>query len=97
MDEVEPYLTSEPLAKMNTSVMKPTVISSENGTIYEHCLRAIDKALVTNRGTWIALIGVGDWNDGMNLVGAKGRGESVWLGWFICDILNVSVKFAQNA
>ena len=33
------------------------------------------------------LMGVGDWNDGMNLVGPKGRGESVWLGWFICDVL----------
>ena len=36
----------------------------------------------------LPLIGVGDWNDGMNQVGVKGRGESVWLGWFICDVLN---------
>ncbi|UTW69643.1 hypothetical protein KHA80_00530 [Anaerobacillus sp. HL2] len=41
----------------------------------------------------LPLMGVGDWNDGMNLVGADGRGESVWLGWFIIDILN---RFETN-
>ncbi|MCX7715439.1 MAG: glycosyl transferase [Clostridia bacterium] len=54
--------------------------------IYLHCARAIDKsALIGSHG--LALMGSGDWNDGMNTVGNKGRGESVWLSWFLCDIL----------
>ena len=55
--------------------------SDEIGTVYEHCLRAIDKSLTFGeRG--LPLIGSGDWNDGMNKVGYKGKGESVWLAWF---------------
>jgi cellobiose phosphorylase len=52
------------------------------GTLYEHCLRAIRKG-VTQGPHGLPLIGTGDWNDGMNSVGDKGKGESIWLGWFI--------------
>lgn len=92
LDEVEPYITSEPLRADEHERYEPTVISSEKGTIYEHSLRAIDKALSRIGEHGLPLIGVGDWNDGMNLVGAEGRGESVWLGWFLVDILQ---RFAE--
>ena len=60
--------------------------SDIEGTIYEHCTRAIDKAI--NLGEHgIPKIGSGDWNDGFNLVGNKGRGESIWLGFFLYIIL----------
>jgi cyclic beta-1,2-glucan synthetase len=87
LDEVAPYLISDQLREGEHERYEPTVLSSETGTVYEHCLRAIDKALSRIGEHGLPLIGVGDWNDGMNLVGAEGRGESVWLGWFICDVL----------
>ncbi|MEQ1728574.1 MAG: glucoamylase family protein, partial [Vicinamibacterales bacterium] len=57
-------------------------IADETATLFEHCARGLDGAL--NVGTHgLPLIGTGDWNDGMNRVGEQGRGESVWLGWFL--------------
>lgn len=61
-------------------------ISQEKGSVYEHCIRAIDRSLkVGDKG--IPLMGSGDWNDGMSTVGNEGKGQSVWLGWFLYDIL----------
>ncbi len=57
-------------------------VSSEQATLYEHCLRAIDRSLATGEHG-LPLMGAGDWNDGMNRVGNGGKGESVWLGWFL--------------
>ena len=62
-------------------------ISSESATVLEHCARAIDRSL-TNGAHGLPLMGTGDWNDGMNRVGVGGKGESVWLGWFLCTILS---------
>lgn len=92
LDELAPFLVSDLLGEDEHERYEPTVRSSETGTVYEHCLRAIDLALNRIGEHGLPLIGVGDWNDGMNLVGVKGRGESVWLGWFICDVLN---RFAE--
>ncbi|HEX6135891.1 MAG TPA: hypothetical protein VFZ24_18095 [Longimicrobiales bacterium] len=58
-----------------------------SSSLYEHCCRAIDRSL-TSGDHGLPLMGVGDWNDGMNRVGREGRGESVWLGFFLYDILN---------
>ena len=61
-------------------------ISTEDACVYEHAARAIDRSLrVGVHG--LPLMGTGDWNDGMNRVGSEGRGESVWLGWFLCQIV----------
>jgi cyclic beta-1,2-glucan synthetase len=62
-------------------------------TLYAHCVRAIEHGM-TKGAHGLPLIGSGDWNDGMNLVGAQGRGESVWLGFFLYDVL---LKFADTA
>ena len=65
-------------------------VSETVSSVYDHCIRAIEKSL--NFGDHgIPLIGSCDWNDGMNTVGNKGKGESVWLGWFLYSTL---VKFA---
>src|SRR5205085_2539378 len=65
--------------------------SEESGTLYEHCVRAINRGLrVGQHG--LPLMGGGDWNDGMNLVGAQGQGESVWLAFFLYDVL---MQFSQ--
>ena len=55
-------------------------------TLYEHCVRAIARTLDTG-AHGLPLIGTGDWNDGMDEVGAHGHGESVWLGWFLASLL----------
>jgi cyclic beta-1,2-glucan synthetase len=68
--------------------------SEEEGTLFEHCARALDASLsVGEHG--LPLIGGGDWNDGMNRVGAAGRGESVWLGWFLHAAIGVFAPFAE--
>lgn len=56
-------------------------------TLYEHCLRAIERGFTEGRHD-LPLMGSGDWNDGMNRVGIEGRGESVWVGWFIYETVN---------
>lgn len=61
--------------------------SDASSSLYEHCVLAIDRSLATGPHG-IPLIGSGDWNDGMNTVGNKGSGESVWLGWFLISILH---------
>src|SRR5207244_1078181 len=59
------------------------------------CARAVDRSLgVGAHG--LPLMGTGDWNDGMNLVGAEGRGESVWLAWFLYSVLAVWAPLAQT-
>lgn len=65
--------------------------SYEHGTIYEHCVRSIKYGLKFG-AHGLPLMGCGDWNDGMNLVGKEGKGESVWLAFFLYDVL---VKFSK--
>ena len=65
-----------------TSRISSPVCPRQSGTLFEHCARALDRSLaVGSHG--LPLIGTGDWNDGMNRVGSAGKGESVWLGWFL--------------
>ncbi|MDF2536681.1 MAG: cellobiose phosphorylase, partial [Bacillales bacterium] len=87
LDEVVPFLQSEPLEPDNHERYEATVLSGEVASVYEHCIRAINRSLpVGEHG--LPLMGIGDWNDGMSRIGAEGRGESVWLGWFLGGILN---------
>ena len=60
--------------------------SDESATVYEHCVRAINNGLRFGEHG-LPLMGCGDWNDGMNLVGEHGKGESVWLAFFLYDVL----------
>src|SRR5207247_306935 len=68
-------------------------VSDDTGTLYEHCIRALDHGLRFG-AHGLPLMGCGDWNDGMNLVGAHGKGESVWLAFFLYDAL---MQFAPIA
>jgi cyclic beta-1,2-glucan synthetase len=82
LDEVVPFLDGPTLAVgQDESYFEPRV-SAQSGTLFEHCARALDRSLaVGSHG--LPLIGTGDWNDGMNRVGSAGKGESIWLGWFL--------------
>jgi cyclic beta-1,2-glucan synthetase len=86
LDEVVPFLEQEPLKPAELESYKQPEISTETASVFEHCARAIDRSLkVGEHG--LPLMGGGDWNDGMNRVGQLGKGESVWLGWFLCTTL----------
>ncbi|MBN8550850.1 MAG: hypothetical protein J0M12_16160, partial [Deltaproteobacteria bacterium] len=86
LDEEVSFIEASPLEDgVMESYQQPT-ISGRRGTIYEHCLIAIDKGL-TSGPHGLPLMGGGDWNDGMNEVGRHAKGESIWLGWFIIDVL----------
>ncbi|HEY0811598.1 MAG TPA: hypothetical protein VGD49_15615, partial [Longimicrobiales bacterium] len=86
LDEDIRYITAPPLSDDEDEIFVWPSDSGESGNLYEHCCRAIDRSL-TKGAHDLPLMGVGDWNDGMNRVGRKGRGESVWLGFFLFDIL----------
>ena len=90
MDERTPFLEAPLLAPDVQEEYQQPGVSSKDATVFEHCVLAIDKGL-TAGDHGLPLFGAGDWNDGMNRVGVLGRGESVWLGFFIRDIL---MKFA---
>jgi cellobiose phosphorylase len=69
--------------------------SEEIGSLYEHCLRAIQHGLKFGEHG-LPLMGCGDWNDGMNLVGVGGKGESVWLAFFLYDVLRQFAEIARG-
>ena len=88
LDEKIPFLEAPPLnRKKKSNATMHTRRHRKAYPLIEHCHRAIQKG--ATKGTHgLPLIGSGDWNDGLNRVGAGGKGESVWLGWFLCDVLN---------
>ena len=87
LDTVVPFLEAPLLAPEQESAYGSPQVSAQTGTLYEHCVRAIDRAITTG-AHGLPLIGTGDWNDGMNRVGYLGRGESTWLGWFLHTVLD---------
>jgi len=93
LDETVGYIEGRALHPGEESYYDLPHHSSLRETLYRHCVRAIEHSLV--RGAHgLPLIGCGDWNDGMNRVGEAGRGESIWLGWFSCEVMN---RFADVA
>ena len=92
-DEHAPYLDMRPLEPHEHEVYDKPIVSETTGTMYEHCVRALDRAC-TSGDHGLPLIGSGDWNDGMSRVGVLGKGESVWLAWFLVATLR---RFARHA
>lgn len=87
LDEKQPYLKDKPLEEGEDERYNIISDTEDADTIYNHCIRAIGRSL--KFGTHgLPLMGSGDWNDGMNTVGNGGKGESVWLGWFLYTILD---------
>ena len=68
--------------------------SEDAASLYQHCVRAIQKGFAFG-AHGLPLIGSGDWNDGMNMVGKQGKGESIWLGFFLCEVLQQFTKVAR--
>ncbi|MEP6691766.1 MAG: glycosyl transferase [Gemmatimonadaceae bacterium] len=86
LDAQAPFLTARPLEAGEDEVFLVPTDSGLEASVFEHCCRAIDRSL-TEGVHGLPLMGTGDWNDGMNRVGREGRGESVWLGFFLFGIL----------
>jgi cyclic beta-1,2-glucan synthetase len=86
LDEQIPFLEGPPLAEGELERMFIPGVSAGTMPLLEHCKRALDHGYKLGSHN-LPLIGTCDWNDGMNLVGVEGRGESVWLGWFLCAVL----------
>jgi cyclic beta-1,2-glucan synthetase len=95
LSEIIPFLSSDVLKEGELERYEDTVVSDENGSLLDHCLRAIHHSLKFGEHG-IPLMGIGDWNDGMSRIGAKGRGESVWLGWFLLDILKRFIRLRDG-
>ncbi|MGK2941504.1 MAG: GH36-type glycosyl hydrolase domain-containing protein [Immundisolibacter sp.] len=95
LDELAPFLEGRPVNPEDDSYYDLPGRSTEAASLYEHCVRAIRHGLrFGKRG--LPLIGGGDWNDGMNRVGIQGRGESVWLGFFLCTVLKQFAELARG-
>jgi cyclic beta-1,2-glucan synthetase len=95
LDEQIPFLEGMLLAADEHDAFFQPMPSDEKATLFEHCARSIDRSLAVGPHG-LPLIGGGDWNDGMNLVGAGGQGESIWLGWFLCNTIANFVTFAEQ-
>ncbi|WP_170935982.1 GH36-type glycosyl hydrolase domain-containing protein [Pandoraea sp. PE-S2R-1] len=94
LDEHVPYLEGPPVPADDENAYFAPTVSSVTGSLFEHCERAIECSLTT--GTHgLPLIGGGDWNDGLNRVGYQGKGESIWLGWFLYATLSAFAPIAD--
>jgi cyclic beta-1,2-glucan synthetase len=93
LDEQIAFLQGRQLNVNEESYYDLPIVSDQHASLYDHCKRAIQRALrLGSHG--LPLMGSGDWNDGMNMVGIHGSGESVWLAFFLYDVLN---KFSSIA
>jgi cellobiose phosphorylase len=95
LDEKIYFLEGRPVKPDEESYYDLPNRSEESATLYEHCVRAIECGLKFGEHG-LPLIGSGDWNDGMNRVGNLGRGESVWLAFFLFDVLTQFAKLART-
>ncbi|MBC7729526.1 MAG: carbohydrate-binding protein, partial [Microbacteriaceae bacterium] len=86
LDQRVPFIEGVTIPDGAEDAYATPTVSADDATVYEHAARTIDHSLrVGVHG--LPLMGSGDWNDGMNRVGHEGRGESVWLGWFLCRVV----------
>jgi cyclic beta-1,2-glucan synthetase len=95
LDEKIPFLEARPVKPEEESYYDLPNRSEESATLYQHCVRAIERGLKFGEHG-LPLMGCGDWNDGMNRVGNQGRGESVWLAFFLHEVLTEFAGLARS-
>lgn len=95
LDEEVEFLTGHELPAGEDEVLLEPGSSGVRVDVYQHCCLAIDRSL-TRGAHGLPLMGSGDWNDGMNRVGRLGRGESIWLGFFLCTILERFIPICRR-
>ena len=94
LNESSHFLDGRPVNPDDDSYYDLPGRSEETASLYQHCVRAIERGL-TSGAHGLPLIGSGDWNDGMNMVGKHGKGESIWLGFFLCEVLQQFTRVAR--
>jgi len=95
LDEQVPFIEGRELSPDAEAYYDQPQRSTEIAALYEHCVRSLKHGLRFGRHG-LPLIGAGDWNDGMNLVGREGKGESVWLAWFLYENLQLFGNLARG-
>jgi cyclic beta-1,2-glucan synthetase len=95
LDELLPFVQGRPVNPEEDSYYDLPGRSEGTASLYDHCVRAVRKGLQVGEHH-LPLIGSGDWNDGMNLVGVRGKGESVWLAFFLYDVLTQFAEVARG-
>jgi cyclic beta-1,2-glucan synthetase len=93
LDEDVPFIEGQALRADEHDAYFQPITSDETANLFEHCARALDQSLAVG-AHGLPLMGTGDWNDGMNCVGEQGKGESIWLGWFLHATLLEFAPFA---
>jgi cyclic beta-1,2-glucan synthetase len=94
LTELIPFLEGKPLWKdQHDAYFKPDV-TDVSASLFEHCARGLEQCIQLTGERGLPLMGTGDWNDGMNLVGAGGKGESVWLGWLLIRAIDLFSVYA---
>jgi cyclic beta-1,2-glucan synthetase len=94
LHEMLPFLEAPLLNSDQHESFQQPAVSLERASLFEHCRRALAHGQTAGIHG-LPLMGTGDWNDGMNLVGAGGKGESVWLGWFLVDVLHAMSELSD--
>jgi len=95
LDESVPFLEGRELKPEEEAYYDQPQPSAEAASLYEHCVRSIKNGLRFGKHQ-LPLMGCGDWNDGMNLVGREGKGESIWLAWFLYENLELFAELARG-
>ncbi|MBQ6497272.1 MAG: hypothetical protein IJI58_00980 [Bacilli bacterium] len=96
LKEKVPYVLGEKLSDYENEKGIVFSYSDHKETLLEHCLKSLELSMTSLGKHKIPLMGGGDWNDGMNLVGIKGKGESVWLGFFLYNIIDMFVDMMKK-
>ena len=95
LEEMVPFRKGEPLPEGIDERYDKYEVAEETKSLYEHCIRAIEISLKFGKNG-LPTIGSGDWNDGFSTVGNKGEGESVWLGFFLCKVLQEFIPICKE-
>ncbi len=94
LKETVPYIKGPVLKEDQHDIMFTPEVSQQTGSVYEHCKKTIERTFFGEHG--LPLMGGGDWNDGMNEVGIQGKGESVWLAWFLYTVLGDFIPLCKQ-
>ncbi|HEY3596248.1 MAG TPA: glucoamylase family protein [Paraburkholderia sp.] len=96
LDEVVPFLDGPTLQPREHDSFFQPMLAEGAASLFEHCARGLDQCIELTGEHGLPLIGTGDWNDGMNRVGANGAGESVWLGWLLLRTIELFAPLAES-
>lgn len=95
LNELVPFIEAPLLAPGQEDSYTHPYVSEEKGSIFEHCARTLDRSLKVG-AHGLPLMGAGDWNDGMSRVGHEGKGESVWVAWFLYSTLTQFIPYCES-